>query len=481
MGMRVSGGRDVRLRHKILIVDDAKMNVMILERMLSELGHQILPAYTGEEALALADEHDFSVVLLDVKMPGMDGYEVARRLRKKSAPNYLPIIFITASADHEEEISDGYDSGGVDYLTKSVKPVIVQRKVEIFCQLQEKEKQIGAQLRRIEAQKAQLETQLEEMRQLEAARVESEIRYRSLVSLSPQPIIVQVAEELVFYNTSAMELFGFYEESCMSGRAFHTFVVEEDRQRVKTWLEQIERLGGRSEPIECTLESHDPASDKRQVELHACCILYDDTEGVQMAIQDVTEHKALTEQLRTLSQKDGLTGVWNRRSFDDQVDTEIRRHIRSEKPLSLIMIDLDQFKKFNDNYGHHEGDSCLKGAADAMRRVCSRPADTVSRYGGEEFVILLPETDSAGAKHIASKLVAEVYALGIRHDHNRGHGVVTISCGVTSQIPGRDATPAQFIEAADGALYFSKQQGGNGAHLDSEVDASADSTDAPAS
>ena len=351
MGMRVSGGRDVRLRHNILIVDDAKMNVTILERMLSELGHQIIPAYSGEEALSLADEYDFSVVLLDVKMPGMDGYEVARRLREKSAPNFLPVLFVTASADQETEVNDGYSSGGVDYLIKPVKPTIVQRKVEIFCQLQEKEKQIGAQLARIEAQKEQLEAQLEEMRLLETARMESEIRYRSLVSLSPQPIIVQVAEELVFYNTSAMDLFGFYEESCMSGRAFHTFVVEEDRSRVKEWLDEIERRGGRSEPIECTLESHDPASDKRQVELHACCILYDDTEGVQMAIQDVTEHKILTEKLRTLSQKDGLTGVWNRRSFDQQVEAEIRRHVRSEKPLSLIMIDLDQFKKFNTKDG----------------------------------------------------------------------------------------------------------------------------------
>ena len=471
----VSFGRDVPLKHNILVVDDAKMNVKILDRMLSELGHNIMPAYSGEEALALADEYDFSVVLLDVKMPGMDGYEVARRLREKTAPNYLPILFVTASADQEVEVTDGYTSGGVDYLIKPVEPAIVRRKVEIFCQLQEKEKQIGAQLTRIEAQKAQLETQLDEMRLLESARVESEIRYRSLVSLSPQPIIVQVAGELVFYNTSSMDIFGLFEDSAMVGRAFHSFVVEEDSRRVKAWIEEIERRGGRSEPIECTLKSHDPTEEKRQVELHACCILYDDKEGVQMAIQDVTEHKLIAEKLRTLSQVDGLTGVWNRRSFDEQIDKEIRRHIRNDKPLALIMIDLDQFKKFNDNYGHHEGDGCLKGTANAMTKVCTRPADMVSRYGGEEFVILLPETGAEGAKHIASKLVAEVYALGIRHEHNRGHGVVTISCGVTSQNPGRDATPAQFVEAADGALYFTKQNGGNGVHLDTEANASADS------
>ncbi len=463
------------MRHNILIVDDAEMNVKILDRMLSELGHCIVPAYSGEEALALADKHDFSVVLLDVKMPGMDGYEVARRLREKTAPNYLPILFVTASADQEVEVTDGYTSGGVDYLIKPVKPAIVRRKVEIFCQLQEKEKQIGAQLTRIEAQKAQLETQLDEMRLLESARVESEIRYRSLVSLSPQPIIVQVGGELVFYNTSAMHLFGVFEDSAMTGRPFHSFVVEEDRHGVQQWIEEIERRGGRSEPIECTLESHDPTREKRQVELHACCILYDDKEGVQMAIQDVTEHKIMAEKLRTLSQVDGLTGVWNRRSFDEQIEKEIRRHIRSEKSLGLIMIDLDQFKKFNDNYGHHEGDGCLKGTADAMQKVCARPADMVSRYGGEEFVVLLPETGAEGAKHLASRLVAEVHALGIRHEHNRGHGVVTISCGVTSQVPGRDATPAQFIEAADGALYFTKQNGGNGAYLDTEANTSVDS------
>ena len=452
------------MKHNILLVDDIRSNVLLLERILEDLGHNLFAAYSGEEALRLVDQHDFSVILLDVRMPGLSGYEVAQRLNGEDAPRRIPVIFVTAQAGQEAQIVDGYCAGGVDYLVKPLVPVIVRRKVQIFCELQEKEKQIEAQLRRIEEQKSQLEERLDEMRVLEEARMESEMRYRSLVNLSPQAIVAQVNDELVFYNASAIQMLGSIDETAMGGRPFHTFVDEADRERVRGWMEDLTRRGGRGEPIECQLQCHGERHELRHVELHACCILYNDEVGVQMAIQDITEHKLLEDRLRRLSQVDGLTGVWNRRYFDEQIEKEWARHARNEAPLSLLMIDLDNFKRFNDTYGHLEGDTCLRKVAEAMENVCSRPADLVARYGGEEFIILLPDTDAAGAWHMATSLVRAVEAINLRHEKNEEYGVVTISCGVVTQCPSDTVALPRFLQSADKALYKSKQKGRNCAH-----------------
>tara|TARA_R110001592_G_scaffold189300_1_gene434757 strand:- start:36 stop:1451 length:1416 start_codon:yes stop_codon:yes gene_type:complete len=454
------------VKHNVLVVDDSRSSLLLLERILEDLGHNIITAATGEEALELLQAHDFSVVLLDVRLPGISGYEVAQRMQQSDSGEDIPIIFVTAYADQESQVFDGYSAGGVDYLLKPVDPAIVRAKVQIFCKMQEKEKQIEAHLHRIEDQKKQLERQLDDMRGLEDARMESEIRYRSLVTLSPQAIVVQVNDALVFYNTSAIQMLGCIGETAMHGRPFHTFVSFEDRDRVEEWLEMIARRGGRSEPLECTLQTYDAEQVTRHVELHACCILYDNDVGVQMAIQDITEHKAMEEKLLHLAQVDGLTGLWNRRYFDVQLDKEWRRIGRTEASLSLLMIDLDKFKPYNDTYGHLIGDACLRAVATAMPSVCHRPADIVARYGGEEFVVILPNTDAKGARYLGCGLVAAIYDLKIPHEANPSIGFVTISCGVATVTPIEGTDPGSLIEMADKALYVAKKAGGNDAYCD---------------
>jgi two-component system, cell cycle response regulator len=450
------------VKHNILLVDDAVTDLRLLGHILEALGHNILAVQSGEEALERVQDTDISVVLLDVRLPGISGYEVAQRMRSPELDLRIPVIFVTGSADLEEEIFDGYFAGGVDYLVKPVEPAIVRRKVQIFCELKDKERQIEEQLRCIEEQKSKLEKQVKELGALDEARMESEIRYRSLVTMSPQAILVQVQGILVFYNTMAIQMLGSIDEASMHERPFHTFVDESDRDRIEEWLEQIERRGGRSEPTECRIQNHHDDDACRHVELHACCILYDDEVGVQMAIQDITEHKLLAEKLRMLSQIDGLTGVRNRRSFDQQIEKEWLLHARSKKTISLLMIDLDQFKKYNDTYGHLDGDGCLRAVADVMGESCCRPADMVARYGGEEFAILLPDTDASGAEHIALRLVEAVERLQKPHTENKTHGIVTVSCGVATARPADGEAQAQLIRAADKALYDVKRDGGNG-------------------
>jgi diguanylate cyclase (GGDEF)-like protein len=159
--------------------------------------------------------------------------------------------------------------------------------------------------------------------------------------------------------------------------------------------------------------------------------------------------------------RDGLTGLANRRCFNETIEREFKRAARSGQPLSLIMVDIDLFKTFNDQYGHPAGDNCLRAVSAAMQGALRRPGDMVARYGGEEFAILLPETDIAGAVQMVSDMQAAIRTLAIPHEAGT-LSVVTISAGVASWCPGRlAATPVWLVEAADAALYEAKALGRN--------------------
>lgn len=163
-------------------------------------------------------------------------------------------------------------------------------------------------------------------------------------------------------------------------------------------------------------------------------------------------------ELQNLSSLDGLTGVSNRRHFDEQLDEEWKRAIRSKSAISLIMLDIDFFKAYNDAYGHQAGDECLKRMATEMSNALHRPGDLLARYGGEEFSAVLPETDGDGAEQIAEKMRSSVESLRIEHSTG-SH--VTISLGVATIIPSFDALPEHLISMADKALYKAKENGRN--------------------
>lgn len=449
------------MAHTVLLVDDVPSNVKILEKMLSNSGYDLVSASSGQEALDIVRNREVSCVLLDVQMPGMDGYEVARIIQKDPRICNVPIIFVTANKADEANVFDSYEAGGVDYLVKPVVAEVLRRKVQIFCALQEKERQIRAQFAEVEQKNRDLEQMVIELRALDEARMESEIRYRSLIGLSPQPIVVQVGGTMVYYNASALQMLGFTTEGEMGERPFHEFVHEQDRETVRERLEHIARCGGRSEPLECRIVVAGGAPPFRHVELHIGCILYDDKVGIQMAIQDVTAHKQMQEKLFQLSQADGLTGLANRRAFDEALAREWSRASRDSSPLSLLLFDLDQFKGFNDQYGHLAGDDCLKRTAQVLKSAAARPGDLAARYGGEEFVLLLPNTNAIGARHIAQSVIDGVSALNIPHIRNRNLSHATISCGAATTGGAACQTPEDLIHLADNALYASKRSGGD--------------------
>ena len=166
-----------------------------------------------------------------------------------------------------------------------------------------------------------------------------------------------------------------------------------------------------------------------------------------------------TEELERISQTDALTGIANRRFFDEKLAAEWARGVRSGKPLSIIVIDVDYFKSLNDFLGHACGDRCVKAIASALRDLSTRSSDLVARYGGDEFIFLLPETDRSGAEGLAQKVQAAIHALAIANPGSPLSDMLTVSQGSATAVPSLNRSPEQLLEEADRAMYVAKRRG----------------------
>ncbi len=183
---------------------------------------------------------------------------------------------------------------------------------------------------------------------------------------------------------------------------------------------------------------------------------------------DISERKAteqklmaLQQELEALSFKDGLTGVANRRMFDSILETEWTHARRNSQPLSLILIDIDYFKQYNDHYGHIQGDDCLKRVGEVLGSAATRARDLLARFGGEEFALVLPETDAAAALKVAERCRSLIFKEQMPHATSPISPILTVSLGVNTIIPGHSDQPLAFVEAVDRQLYQAKQAGRN--------------------
>jgi diguanylate cyclase (GGDEF)-like protein len=289
---------------KLLIVDDVPGNIKLLSEVLRD-DYTILVATSGPDALETVTSESVDLILLDVVMPTMDGYDVCRALKTNAATAHIPVIFVTAQNDAVDE-EKGLALGAIDYITKPISPPIVRARV---------------------------------------------------------------------------------------------------RNHVTAKLQK--------------------------------------------------------DALERLSVIDGLTGIANRRQFDRFIEQEWRRAVRNSLGLSIILIDIDYFKKFNDHFGHGGGDECLVRVAQTLQDTVMRATDLVARYGGEEFVVVLPQSEHTGVTLIAEKLRRNVAALNIAHPQSEVTDHVTISLGCASMTPPRGLTWHPLLEAADRMLYAAKAQGRN--------------------
>jgi diguanylate cyclase (GGDEF)-like protein len=200
---------------------------------------------------------------------------------------------------------------------------------------------------------------------------------------------------------------------------------------------------------------------------------YDESDVNQLTLfmtsmWSIIKQKRAQQILKKYSMEDGLTGLANRRRFDEALENEWQRAIRERQPLALIMMDIDYFKAFNDIYGHQAGDEGLKKVAACLRKNVRRAGDLVARYGGEEFVVVLPNTDLEGGRDVAEAMQRTVRDMKLRHKGAQGRDHLTISAGVAAIIPGRGHASTELLEKADKALYRAKGSGRDCVRLDTQ-------------
>ena len=187
--------------------------------------------------------------------------------------------------------------------------------------------------------------------------------------------------------------------------------------------------------------------------------------AVVETLRDMTDQKQAEMALQNLATRDGLTGVANRRSLDEKLQSEWARCQRTTSPIAFMLADVDHFKRYNDTYGHQKGDECLRAVAGAINSAVFRPADIAGRYGGEEFAIIMPSTDLDGAGAVAERICEAVRELAIPHTASDVAPNVTLSIGVATMVPQKVKTADALVAAADAALYRAKHAGRNRSYL----------------
>ena len=270
--------------------------------------------------------------------------------------------------------------------------------------------------------------------------------------------------ELVYVNDAFSKLIGRSAEETRNLTYWELTPVKYEAQE-KSQLESLEKYG-RYGPYEKEYIHAD--GHTIPVRLSGQVIEIDGEKYIWSSAEDITDRKKIEEELarlyqemKVLSLRDGLTGVANRRMFDEVLEKEWKRAQRSGLPLSLIIFDIDHFKQYNDHYGHLKGDDCLKQISAILTGESKRSSDLIARYGGEEFVLLLPETGQAQAYEIALQCIAAVQDKKISHQDSLVSDVLTMSAGVSSIIPFKEADSSALISAADDLLYQAKRKGRN--------------------
>lgn len=446
---------------RVLVVDDILANVKLLEAKLTAEYFDVMTARSGVEALEMVNRSMPDIILLDVMMPGMDGFEVCERLKSNVHTQHIPVIMVTA-LDQPQDRVKGLEAGADDFLTKPVSDVALFSRVKSLVRLKmltdelrsraETGERMGLLDREVQQSMATspgkiilVDDKENSITRLVAALEEA---HRITVCRDPQQALVDAAEgdwELLIVSLSLNDYDGL---------------------RLCSQLRSLERT--RNLPILIIVEPHDNARLLRGLDMGVNDYLMrpvDKNELLARVFTQLKRHR-YTEQLRQNVQQsiqmavtDPLTSLYNRRYMENHLGTLMEQAANRGKSIAILVIDIDYFKAVNDSHGHDIGDQVLQEFASRLKSSI-RSIDMACRFGGEEFVIVMPDTDLALAYRIGERLrhVVASRPFDVLPDHQPLG--ITISIGIGA-LNGSDDTAEEILRRADQALYRAKRDGRN--------------------
>ena len=433
----------------VLVVDDNRMKRLALRAVLSPLGFTIVEAASGTDALRQLISQDFAVILLDVVMPIMGGYETAALIRLRQQSEMTPIIFITAhSAD--EVAPERYKQDAVDFLFAPVDPDELRAKVSFFVKMFVKAYELASQARDMRAYADQL---------------------RMLTEAAPIGIYQTDANNNYVYTNPRWSLITGIGPEAAAGEAWHSIFAPEHRAAL------LAESAGGLQPADVSHRLEIQRPDAADVITLVNARSLPDADGGIWGwvgtLSDITAEvraetvmaearsalEGLNVELAAAARRDPLTGLGNRLALQEDLELLEARVTRYGHRYCLALLDIDHFKGYNDTYGHQAGDEALRDVADKLMQQ-ARGGDALYRYGGEEFLCVFPEQDLAAGTIAAQRMRIGVEDLAILHAGNTA-GVVTISGGVATLDSARTRTATDVLKDADQALYRAKQLGRN--------------------
>ncbi|HEY0845316.1 MAG TPA: EAL domain-containing protein [Noviherbaspirillum sp.] len=468
----------------ILMVDDTPANLAVLAHALEEHGLRVLVAQDGEEALRRVDFARPDLILLDVMMPGMDGFETCRRIKKNASLRDIPVIFMSALSDHGDKLL-GFEVGGIDYVTKPFDMaevlarigthltlrVVQQQLAEQNARLQEEvslRQQTERQLQRAHDEleerviqrtleladtNARLTAEVRERRRAEDSLRRNEARLRRFIEANIIGVCFWSVDGVITEaNDAFLQLLGYAQQDLKKSKLHVEAVLPpEHRPAWLTMLEELRRYGS-STPVEKELLRRD--GSRVPVMIGETFINDEQSEGVSFVL-DLTERKQAEERIRYMADHDALTCLPNRMLLQDRLQQAIAHACRTRTQVAVLFIDLDYFKHINDSLGHQVGDALLRMVADRLSK-CVREGDTVARLGGDEFVLALPlVSGGTDAARVAQKALAALDATFHCGDHELH---VSGSIGV-SLYPDDGEDVEALMRTADTAMYYAKERG----------------------
>jgi diguanylate cyclase (GGDEF)-like protein/PAS domain S-box-containing protein len=435
----------------ILIVDDNPVNLGVVVDHLEQHGFEVAVALGGEEALERAEFLGPDLILLDVMMPGIDGFETCRRLKANAKTAAIPVIFMTALADVADKVK-AFAAGGVDYVCKPFQVEELLARVNTHLALRSAEA-------RLHRQNQALSAEISTRKAAESALAASESRYRRLFETANDGILLfDAATATITAANPAFTALAGIEAADLPGRKLGDLPAFTTVARAGMAVAEV-RKAGQLTLGDWSLETAEGAA----IDVEVIGSLYCDRgqQIVQLNMRDVRERKQAEARIRFLAHHDALTGLPNRTLLADRLAVAIAHARRNEGKVGVLMLDLDHFKTINDSLGHHVGDELLEAVALRLRS-CLRQCDTAARLGGDEFVIALSDIGNVeNAEVVAAKVIAairEPFQIDGRHLH------VGTSIGI-SLFPGDGEDAAALLQAADTAMYSAKADGRGGCRL----------------